>query len=154
MIELTTIIERSDAQNLQTTACLSLPINARIKSRIKVELDSGESAGLFLPRGKVLRDGDVLANEAGLHVLIKAADEQVSTVHCADAHLLSRACYHLGNRHVPLQIEANWVRYQHDHVLDAMLRDLGLSVDVAMHPFEPEPGAYGGSSAGGHSHHH
>ena len=65
--------------------------------------------------------------------------------------LIARACYHLGNRHVPLQITQYWVRYAHDHVLDAMIRDLGLLVDHEEAPFEPESGAYSG---GGHHHHH
>jgi urease accessory protein len=62
-------------------------------------------------------------------------------------------CYHLGNRHVPLQIAATWVRYQHDHVLDDMVLGLGLEVEVEKAPFEPEAGAYQ-SAAVGHHHSH
>ena len=63
---------------------------------------------------------------------------------------MARACYHLGNRHVALQIGEGWVRYQHDHVFDAMVTGLGLNVIVEQAPFEPEAGAY----SQGHAHHH
>ena len=62
---------------------------------------------------------------------------------CDDPQLLARAAYHLGNRHVPLQIANGLLRYQHDHVLDEMLRGLNLDVQIEQAPFEPEPGAYG-----------
>ena len=77
--------------------------------------------------------------------------ETVSTVHTGDAVMLARASYHLGNRHVALQIGAGWLRYQHDHVLDDMLRGFGLEVRVEEAPFEPEGGAY---VAANHSHAH
>ena len=92
---------------------LSLPIKERVKSRLKVTLDDGREAGLFLPRGQVLRDGNLVASEDGLIVKIKAAPEIVSTVTSHDSHALAKASYHLGNRHVPLQIEAQWLRYLH-----------------------------------------
>ncbi len=133
------------------TATLSLPIDQRIKSRLKVTLDDGREAGLFLPRGEVLRDGDLLESTEGLVIQVQAANETVSTVHSDNAHALARVCYHLGNRHVPLQIAATWVRYQHDHVLDDMVRGLGLSVETELAPFEPESGAY---KSGSHGHNH
>ena len=132
---------------------LSLPIDSRIKSRLKVMLDDGRNAGLFLPRGHILRGGEQLSSECGLVVEVKAAPETVSTVYCEDLLLLTRVAYHLGNRHVPLQVEAGWVRYQHDHVLDEMVEGLGAKVTTEKQPFEPEGGAYGGRS-GGHHHHH
>jgi urease accessory protein len=82
-----------------------------------------------------------------------AAPESVSVVRCADPFLLARACYHLGNRHVPLQIMPGELRYHHDHVLDDMLRQFGLEVTYASLPFEPEAGAYA-SDAHSHSHSH
>ncbi|MEZ9176142.1 MULTISPECIES: urease accessory protein UreE [Vibrio] len=150
MIELTQI-----QAELNTTpdGFLSLPIDSRIKSRLKVMLDDGRNAGLFLPRGHILRGGEQLSSECGLVVEVKAAPETVSTVYCEDPHLLTRVAYHLGNRHVPLQVEAGWVRYQHDHVLDEMVEGLGAKVTTEKQPFEPEGGAYGGRS-GGHHHHH
>ena len=138
-----------DAGALHDT--LTLTFEQRVRSRQKVELDGGEPAGLFLPRGSVLQGGQRIAADSGELVEIRAADEAVSTVSSDDPLLLARACYHLGNRHVALQIEAGFVRYQHDHVLDDMVRGLGLVVESENAPFEPEAGAY---DAGGHSHSH
>ncbi|AXN33919.1 urease accessory protein UreE [Vibrio coralliilyticus] len=150
MIELTEI---NTEITIQPNAFLSLPIDSRIKSRLKVELDDGREAGLFLPRGHILRGGEQLKSHCGMVVEVKAAPEKVSTVYCSDLHLLTRVAYHLGNRHVPLQVEFGWVRYQHDHVLDEMVEGLGAKVTTEKAPFEPESGAYGGRS-GGHHHHH
>jgi len=140
------------------TASLTLPIDVRVKSRIKVTLNDGREAGLLLPRGLLLRGGDVLSNEDGSEfVQIIAADEGVSVVHCDDPFTLAKACYHLGNRHVPLQIMPGELRYHPDHVLDDMLRQFGLEVTFAHLPFEPEAGAYASESHGhshGHSHDH
>ena len=140
------------------TASLTLPIDVRVKSRIKVTLNDGREAGLLLSRGLLLRGGDVLSNEDGSEfVQIIAADEGVSVVHCDDPFTLAKACYHLGNRHVPLQIMPGELRYHHDHVLDDMLRQFGLEVTFAHLPFEPEAGAYASESHGhshGHSHDH
>lgn len=150
MLKLTQKIDSGTA-----TGSVTLPLELRIRSRVKVTLDDGREAGLFLPRGSVLRDGDLVSSVDGAIIEIRAAPETVSTVSCADPHLLARACYHLGNRHVPLQIGTGFVRYQHDHVLDDMVRGLGLVVVVEQAPFEPEPGAYGDyGHASGHGHHH
>jgi urease accessory protein len=134
------------------TASLSLPIDSRIRSRLRVTLDDGREAGLFLPRGLILRGGDRLISECGEVVEIRAADESVSTVRTGDSLLLTRCAYHLGNRHVPLQVGEGFLRYQHDHVLDDMVRGLGAEVVGEQAPFEPEAGAY--SSEGHHHHHH
>ena len=94
----------------------------------------------------------MLSNEDGSEfVQIIAADEGVSVVHCDDPFTLAKACYHLGNRHVPLQILPDELRYHHDHVLDTMLRQFSLQVTFAHLPFEPEAGAYASES---HGHHH
>ncbi|CAH0530040.1 urease accessory protein UreE [Vibrio hippocampi] len=151
MIELIEIAQQASAN---PNAYLSLPIDSRIKSRLKVVLDDGRDAGLFLPRGHILRGGEQLMSACGLVVEVKAAAETVSTIYCRDLHLLTRVAYHLGNRHVPLQVEPGWVRYQHDHVLDDMVKGLGAEVTVESQPFEPEGGAYGGKGGGGHHHHH
>jgi len=132
---------------------VTLPLHQRIKSRLRVTLDDGRDAGLFLPRGTTLKDGELLRSDDGITVRVKAADETLSIVRSDDPLLLARACYHLGNRHMAIQIMQGELRYSHDHVLDDMLRGLGLTVTVEQAPFEPEPGAYGGS-ADGHSHGH
>ena len=131
--------EPADAQ-----ATLTLPFEQRQKSRLRIRLDSGQDAGLFLPRGTVLRHGDRLRATSGLVVEVRAAPEAVSTARADDALLLARAAYHLGNRHVALQLGPGWLRYPHDHVLDNMARELGLTVNREQAPFEPEAGAYGG----------
>ncbi|MEW9905337.1 urease accessory protein UreE [Pseudomonas putida] len=125
------------------TGTVTLDVDSRIKSRLRITLDDGREAGLMLERGHLLRGGELLGDAEGRHVVrVLAAPEQVSTVRCSDPLLLARAAYHLGNRHVPLQIEPGLLRFQHDHVLDEMLRGLGLSVVTERAPFEPEAGAY------------
>ncbi|NDL65387.1 urease accessory protein UreE [Acerihabitans arboris] len=136
----------------EVTATVTLDLDTRIKSRAQVRLDDGREAGLLLPRGQVIRGGDVLCTEDGGEVVrVIAAPETVSTVYARDALLLARICYHLGNRHVPLQIEREWVRYQPDHVLDAMVMGLGAAVRTEQAAFEPEAGAY---QSAPHGHHH
>ncbi|WP_272677779.1 urease accessory protein UreE [Providencia sp. PROV019] len=146
------IIDNHQAPHTELSLCLTM--DERTKSRLKVTLSDGQEAGLFLPRGTILKEGAILATEEGELVTIEAAKEQVSTVYSDDPLLLARVCYHLGNRHVPLQIEAGWCRYFHDHVLDDMARGLGATVSVGLEKYQPEPGAYGGSSGGHHHHHH
>jgi urease accessory protein len=129
---------------------LTLPFELRQRSRLRVSLDNGEDAGVYLERGTVLRGGDRLEAEDGLVVEIRAAPEPVSTVCCDDPLAVARVCYHLGNRHVALQIGDGWIRYLHDHVLDDLVRGFGLEVLTEQVPFEPEAGAYRGA----HAHHH
>jgi urease accessory protein len=134
---------------------LVLPFQLRSKSRVRTALENGEEVGLVLERGSILRGGDFLLAEDGRVVAVVAAPERVSTVQSQDPHALLRAAYHLGNRHVALQIGNGWVRYQHDHVLDEMVKGLGLEVTIEDAPFEPEAGAYGGHTAMmGHGHSH
>lgn len=127
-------------------AQLKLPFELRSKSRLRTTLSTGEEAGLLLERGTVLRGGDLLLADDGRVIEVVAAVELVSTVGAADPWALSRAAYHLGNRHVPLQVGTAWLRYLHDHVLDDMVRGLGMNVTVEEAPFEPEAGAYGAHS--------
>lgn len=144
------ITARTDAPARAGDATLTLPFERRCRSRLRARLDDGREVGLMLPRGTVLRDGDRLLTEGGETVAVRAAPEPVSTVTTADPGALARAAYHLGNRHVPLQVGDGWVRYRRDHVLDAMVEGLGLPVTHAEASFEPESGAYGG----GHHHDH
>jgi urease accessory protein len=132
-----------------------LAFNERSRSRLRAVLDNGEEAGLFLERGSILRHGDLLLADDGRVIEVEAAPETVSTVRTDDSLMLARASYHLGNRHVALQIGPGWLRYGHDHVLDDMLRGFGLAVSVERAPFEPEGGAYvAASHAHPHSHSH
>ena len=147
--------QRLDTQG-DAVYTLTLPFEQRIRGRLKVTLDNGDEAGLFLDRGPILRGGDCIATDDGLVAVIKAATETVSTVRRDDALSLAKVCYHLGNRHAPLQIGKGFARYQHDHVLDDMVRRLGLEPVCEQAPFEPEPGAYGEHHSdhahGSHSH--
>ena len=149
------MIELIKLETKETTSSgkLTLPIEQRVRSRLRAKLDDGREAGLFLPRGTLLRGGDLLSSKDGTVIEIISAAETVSTVYCNDSTLLARAAYHLGNRHIPLQVENGWLRYQHDHVLDDMLKQMGLEVKVEQAEFEPEAGAYQ-QAANGHHHSH
>jgi urease accessory protein len=101
----------------------------------------------------VLRHGALLRTSEGSTIRIQAAAEPLSVVSRSDPTALARAAYHLGNRHVPLQIGHSSLCYRQDHVLDDMLRGLGLTPEHAERPFEPEQGAYAQGAHGAHSHH-
>jgi urease accessory protein len=128
---------------------LTLSFEARQISRQPVITQTGITVGLFLPRGQKLRPGFVLTGSQGYKVRVEAAVEAVSVVYCTDALAFAKACYHLGNRHVAVQIMSNELRYLSDHVIDHMLLGLGFAVQHQQHPFEPEAGAY---HTGGHEH--
>lgn len=151
MLEIRERVRETGPVEGDATLRLVLPFEARQRSRLRVLLSSGEEAALMLPRGGVLRGGDALALSDGRVVRVEAAPESVSTVRTRDARSLARAAYHLGNRHVALEVGDGFVRYLHDHVLDDMVRGLGLTVEVERAPFEPEAGAYGRHT---HGHEH
>ena len=151
MLEITERIEKSTGE---ITASLTLPFEQRQKSRLRVTLDNGNEASLILDRGSVLRHGDLLRANSGEIIEVRAALEAVSVIREPNSHLLSRACYHLGNRHVPLHIEDGLISYLKDHVLDDMVRMLGLKVDHLDASFEPELGAYHKNDKHQHSHSH
>ncbi len=133
---------------------LTLPFADRRRSRMRAHLDDGREAALILPHGTVLRDGDRLREEGGAAIVsVRAADETLSWATTGDSLLLSRAAYHLGNRHIPVQIGEGYVAYQHDHVLDGMVTELGLRLELRRAPFEPEAGGYRQAGAAGHHHH-
>jgi urease accessory protein len=124
------------------TAVLSMPLDRRRRSRLRARLEGGEEVGILLPHGSILRHGDMLLGEDGTIVRIEAAPEHVSVVASRDWLALARAAYHLGNRHVPIELGDGFLRYQHDHVLDDMVRALGLDVGEGEAAFEPEVGPY------------
>jgi urease accessory protein len=133
---------------------LVLPFDQRERCRLRVRLASGEEVALFLTRGTVLRDGELLSDkgpgEGGRVVRVVAADEPTYLVRCVDTTMLARCAYHLGNRHTQVQIGEGWLRIRVDPVLKEMVEGLGAQVDQESAKFEPEQGAY----AGGHGHHH
>lgn len=140
---------RRGAYAVDVKGRLELPFDKRQKSRLRAQLDSGEDVALNLPRGEVLRGGDLVVTSDGRIVEIVAQAEQVVHVVCAEATALARAAYHLGNRHVPVQLGEGFLRITADHVLEDMLQGLGATLTRMDAPFEPEAGAY----AGGHHHH-
>jgi urease accessory protein len=137
------------AERRPASAQLVLPFELRQKTRFRSVLHTGEEVGVVLERGGVLRSGDCLVATDGTIVEIVAAPEAVTTVRTDDPLQLARAAYHLGNRHVSLQLGPGWLRFPHDHVLADMVEGLGLEPVTEVAPFEPEPGAYGHS---GHFH--
>ncbi len=134
-----------------------LDFDHRQKHRFLAVLESGEELAVHLPRGSVLADGDVLVTEQGERIAVRAAEEELSVATAADPLLLARLAYHLGNRHVALQIEPGRLSYLHDHVLDDMVQGLGGELSFRRAAFFPESGAYGnhgGARAHGHEHGH
>jgi urease accessory protein len=156
MLTLTSVLARSESA--EAVASVTLSCDQRRRARLRARLDDGTEVGLVLPRGLALKDGDRLRSEDGtIVVLVRAAVEELSCASTDDPHLLLRAAYHLGNRHVALQLDPRQLRYQHDHVLDALMRELGLTVTALKAQFEPEPGAYGHeepAARAGHHHSH
>jgi urease accessory protein len=137
------------------SATATLTFSERRHSRLRITLDDGREAALMLPRGTALRDGDRLrADERGAIIFVRAANETLSVATTNDPHLLLRGAYHLGNRHVPVQLGTGWLAYEHDHVLDDMVRGLGLAVESKTSPFEPEQGAFSHSHGHDHDHDH
>ncbi|MBC7203492.1 MAG: urease accessory protein UreE [Pusillimonas sp.] len=130
---------------------LTLPLQLRRRSRQKATLENGIDIGIALPQGTLLNDGDLLSNKQGQYILIKAAQEHLLRV-CADTALnLIRAAYHLGNRHVALEVRADHLKLEYDPVLEAMLNRIpGVSTKQVQAPFSPETGAYGGGHKHGH----
>ena len=132
------------------TDTATLAYDQRERCRLRVTLASGQEAAIFLPRGTVLRDGDLLTGPEGAVVRIAAALEPTYRIEAHDAQALVRCAFHLGNRHGQVQIGADHLRIRADAVLREMLAGLGAQVTEESAPFHPEPGAYGG----GHSHDH
>ena len=142
---------------VKRTARVELDWDVRQKSRFDANDSMGRALGVFLPRGTVVRGGDVLVAEDGSLIKVLAAPQPVLVVrHCADHGTpfdLLRAAYHLGNRHVQLQLAPDCLRFEPDHVLADMLRQMHLIVTEANEAFEPEGGAYAASAAEGSGHH-
>ncbi len=128
---------------------LELRYEQREKCRLRAKLASGEEVGIFMARGSVLRDGDLITGEGGRVIRVLAAAEPVYLVRCADPLVMARCAFHLGNRHTQVQIAEAVLRIRVDPVLRDMVEGLGAVVDESLAAFEPESGAYSGA---GHSH--
>jgi urease accessory protein len=144
---------------LRRAATVSLDWDTRQKSRFEAMDSKGRAIGVFLPRGTIVRGGDVLVAEDGSLVVVEARAQPVlvvtaATTSGAPALDLARAAYHLGNRHVPLEVRADRVVLEPDHVLAELLQRMGLDVVETSGAFEPEAGAYEAASAHGHASNH
>ena len=145
---------------LKRAATLELDWDVRQKSRFDATDSNGRALGVFLPRGTVVRGGDVLVADDGSLIVVQAAAQPVLLVkHCSEHGSpfdLLRAAYHLGNRHVQLELQADHLKLEPDHVLADMLRQMHLIVTPANAAFEPEGGAYaaGGQGHADHDHDH
>ena len=140
---------------MKRAATIELDWDVRQKSRFAATDSQGRELAVFLPRGQAVRGGDVLVAEDGSLVRVIAAPQQVLLITACAEHGtpfdLTRAAYHLGNRHVPIELQPDHLKIEPDHVLADMLRAMHLTVTAENLPFEPEGGAY---AAGGHHHHH
>jgi urease accessory protein len=141
---------------LKRAATVELDWDVRQKSRFDATDSQGRQLGVFLPRGAVVRGGDVLVAEDGGMIRVIAAPQAVLVITPCSEHGspfdLVRAAYHLGNRHVPIELKPDHLKIEPDHVLADMLRAMHLIVQEQQAPFEPEAGAYT-PAAGGHAHH-
>jgi urease accessory protein len=140
---------------LKRAASVELDWDVRQKSRFDATDSTGRQIGVFLPRGTAVRGGDVLVAEDGSMICVVAAPQPVLIITpCAEhgsAFDLVRAAYHLGNRHVQIELKPDHLKIEPDHVLADMLRAMHLTVKEATVAFEPEGGAY---ASGGHAHGH
>jgi urease accessory protein len=138
---------------IKRAATVELDWDVRQKSRFDATDSQGRALGIFLPRGTLVRGGDILVAEDGSLVRVIAAAQPVLVITACSAHGsafdLTRAAYHLGNRHVPIELQPDHLKIEPDHVLADMLRAMHLTVREATEAFEPEGGAY---SSAGHSH--
>ncbi len=143
---------------IQRANTLTLDWDTRQKSRFDATDSTGRALGVFLPRGAVVRGGDVLVAEDGSLVRVQAAPQDVLRITACTEHGspfdLTRAAYHLGNRHVPIELQPDHLKIEPDHVLADMLRAMHMTVVAVSESFEPENGAYGDHAASSHGHGH
>jgi urease accessory protein len=137
------------AYKVEVRGQLRLPFESRQKSRLRATLVSGEEVGLMLPRGEVLRGGDLVTASDGRVIEIVSQEEKITHIEANSPQALAKVAYHLGNRHVPVEVGEGYLRIARDHVLEEMVEKLGATVKHLEAPFEPEAGAYAG---GQHQH--
>jgi urease accessory protein len=133
----------------KAAGALTLDFDARHRRRIRLTTDQGEDVLLDLPRAVAMADGDGLQLEDGRLLKVQAAAELVVEVKHKDPNQLIRIAWHLGNRHLPIEVRQDVLRIRPDHVIESMLRGLGANLAKMHAPFQPE-----GSAHGDHSHHH
>jgi urease accessory protein len=143
---------------IKRATTVELVWDIRQKSRFDCTDSAGRRLGVFLPRGTAARGGDILIAEDGSLIRVMAAAQSVLRITHCSAHGtgfdLIRAAYHLGNRHVPIELKPDHLKIEPDHVLADMLRAMHLIVSDVQEAFEPENGAYGTHTGHAHSHDH
>jgi urease accessory protein len=145
------IVNRGAWPEAKAAASVTLDYDTRCRRRIRIETDAGEPMLLERPEAGVLADGDGLRLDDGRWVLVRAQPEALVAVAARDRHQLLRLAWHLGNRHLPTEIDGDALFIHRDHVIEDMLRGLGAELRPVMRPFNPEGGAYDGHA---HAHHH
>ena len=148
------VYERIEHTHDATHDSVILDSDTREKGRFKTTSSAGMEVRVFLDRGKTLAIGEVLKTECGKLIAICGAEEALVKASCDDWETFSKACYHLGNRHVKIQVGERWLRIKPDYVLEEMLTLLGLTIEAETAVFIPESGAYTGGHHHGHSHGH
>jgi urease accessory protein len=138
---------KAEAQRLPK---LVLAYDLRQKSRLRATLSDGTDAALFLPRGTILRDGDILQADDGTLIRVESSPQKVLVITAERTDELIKAAYHLGNRHAPVEFGKENLKLEFDPVLKEMLLQLGVQVTEKLAPFHPEKGAYGGGHRHGH----
>lgn len=156
MLQISKIIPRGDGLApvlVKRASAIELDWDTRQKSRFDGTDSLGKELGVFLPRGTLVRGGDVLVAEDGSMIRVIAAPQSVLRITPCTSHGspfdLTKAAYHLGNRHVPIELKPDHLKIEPDHVLADLLRSMHLIVNEVSEAFEPEGGAY---SAAGHAH--
>jgi urease accessory protein len=144
------IAPRGEWTEAQAVDRVLIDFDRRHRRRIVLRTEAGRDLLLDLPQAARLRDGDGLVLDAGGTVLVRARPEPLLEIHTHDEGQLVRIAWHLGNRHLPVQLLGERIRIRADHVIGEMVERLGGHVEAIQAPFDPEPGAY---AAGGHHHH-
>ena len=147
MIRATKVLPSAEWSHVATDVVV-LDFDHRHRRRLRMQGEGGLDFLLDLPEATAIRNGDGLLLEDGRIVEVKASAEPLVEVRARDAGHLVRLAWHLGNRHLPVQVEAERLLIREDHVIEAMLKSLGAIVTHVEAPFDPEGGAYG------HGHHH
>ena len=142
------------AGSFTADAEVMLDFDERFRRRKRYETAGGIPFVLDLAEAQVLRDGDGLLLEDGRVILVRAAEEPLVEIRGSNAAEMIRLAWHLGNRHLPAELQEHRILIREDHVIEAMLRGLGAQVQKVRAPFNPEGGAYGEHNRSAHQHHH
>jgi len=142
------------AGSFTADAEVMLDFDDRFRRRKRYETAAGIPFVLDLVEAQVLRDGDGLMLDDGRVILVRAAEEPLVDIRATSAAGMIRLAWHLGNRHLPAELQEHRILIREDHVIEAMLRGLGAQITRVRAPFNPEGGAYGEHNRSTHQHHH